>query len=450
MPVPFLSGAKQLTIELAEPVIILRGQSDDTVTHVLQGEVNIVLTKPINVSTVVIQFSGKSYMLWPEGYGPRKSKVNYEKTVHEQNVILQSFLDTDGEGGILSPGLHRWPFEFLISNKLVETIEDEMCKVFYYVTATIHRVGIGAAKLRCRRDVLLLRTPDWSNSALTANSLPTTSIVSERRLLTCDVAICVEKSHISSGTHLPIHFSLTPNMKHVYIESISVVINEGKVYRIPEYQERRVESYDYKISLVSSNNATDPAFESDRRLSHLSLKDMRRALSVKNAHIPINGGFQHKLVFELPNCINLNHDTTFTQISIRHHLKINIELSSPATDANGTLLLDESVRSHVRLEAPITILDCRLKEDYAVLPTYEEAILQDSIIDDTDLTVDKQCGFFLCPCYIEFKKRTEGSRKEWSKVRNDLQALASTTSLLLPSAINLSLPPSYDSIDMKR
>jgi hypothetical protein len=68
MPVvAFFTGAKQLSIDLAEPVVILRGSPDDTVTHVLQGEVNVVLTRPILASKVVIKFIGKSHMLWPEG-----------------------------------------------------------------------------------------------------------------------------------------------------------------------------------------------------------------------------------------------------------------------------------------------------------------------------------------------------------------------------------------------
>jgi hypothetical protein len=65
--VPFFSGAKQLTIDLAESVVILRGSSDDKITHVLQGEVNIVLTRPMLISRVSIKFVGKSYSLWPEG-----------------------------------------------------------------------------------------------------------------------------------------------------------------------------------------------------------------------------------------------------------------------------------------------------------------------------------------------------------------------------------------------
>lgn len=64
---PFFTGAKQLSIDLAEPVVYLRGSSGDRTTHVLQGEVSIVLTKPMVATQIIIKFVGKSYILWPEG-----------------------------------------------------------------------------------------------------------------------------------------------------------------------------------------------------------------------------------------------------------------------------------------------------------------------------------------------------------------------------------------------
>lgn len=75
--VPFFTGAKQLTIDLAEPVIYLRGTAHDRSTQVLQGEVSVVLTKPTLASQVVIRFVGKSYMLWPEGKIEDNIKTRY-------------------------------------------------------------------------------------------------------------------------------------------------------------------------------------------------------------------------------------------------------------------------------------------------------------------------------------------------------------------------------------
>ncbi|CAO3633984.1 unnamed protein product [Mucor hiemalis] len=444
MPVvAFFTGAKQLSIDLAEPVVILRGSSNDTVTQVLQGEVNVVLTRPIMASKVQIKFVGKSHMLWPEGIGARGTKLYHEKTLHEQNIILQSFPENSKGEGVLAPGLHRWSFQFLLSNQLIETIEDEMAKVFYYVQASIHRVGMGTSNLRARKDILLLRTPHWSDSALTANSLPSNSIISERKMEVCDATICIEKAHVSSGTQFPISISLSPNIKHVFIESISVILTEKRAYRLPEFQARRVELHDFKVSLSDVTSLVDPAL-THGLVPQLSLKEMRRALGVKNAHIPLDEGpFQHRLLFLLPNCVHLNHTSTFSEIDIRHCLKIHIELSTPATDEVG--------RTHIRLETPITILDCRLKEDYNTLPTYEEALVNDPVIDEHPDT-KKPAGFFMCPCYLDYKKKRHCSRKEWVKIRGEQHNYSAPPSPTLEEHPSdpLSLPPpSYDSIEAK-
>lgn len=357
-------------------------------------------------------------------------------------------MDSPKNEGVLSPGIHRWPFQFLLSNQLIETIEDEMAKVFYYVQATIHRVGMGVPKLRARRDILLLRTPNWSDSALTANSLPTTSITSERRLNVCDATICIEKSNVSSGTQFPIALSLSPNIKHVFIESISVVLTEKRVYRLPEFQARRVELHGFKVTLSSVTSLVDPALTSTHGLvPQLSLKEIRRALGVKNAHIPLDmGPFQHRLNFTLPNCVHLNHTSTFSEIDISHCLKIHIELTSPTNDTDFT-------RTHIRLETPITILDCRLKEDYNALPTYEEAVLLDPIIDEKDhQDSNSPTGFFACPCYLEYKKKRNCSRKDWMKIQDEVHQNTSRP----PSPTEeqsfedlATPPPSYASIGAK-
>lgn len=70
--VPFILGGKQLSIELAEPIVYLRGTPDNPTTHVLRGEVVLVLSKPMTASSVTVKLVGKSHMLWPEGNPDRK------------------------------------------------------------------------------------------------------------------------------------------------------------------------------------------------------------------------------------------------------------------------------------------------------------------------------------------------------------------------------------------
>ncbi|KAI8092977.1 uncharacterized protein BX664DRAFT_313075 [Halteromyces radiatus] len=496
MPVPFFSGTK-LSINLAEDTVLLRGMAQDDGTFVLRGEVELVVTKPVNVSSVVIKLIGKSFTLWMEGIGSgRATRYSYEKKIHEQDLVLQTWLPTtppplisksssgssfkstlannikggssstslkitnddnnndnnnSNISGILSPGLHRWPFEFFLSNKLVETIEDETGKVFYYLTATVHRSSGMKSKIKCRRNILVLRTPH-ADAILTANSLPTTSIISDRRYPACDATICVEKSMASSGTQFPIDLTLVPNMKNVFLESISVLICERRVYRLPEFDARRGEMYDFKMPLLSITNLSDrttwalPSTDdhddddnndenrTNQQETTLDQK-VRSALFTKNAHVPLNGDpFQFRFIFNMPNCIDLNHSSTFSEIDIRHFLKLSIDIRSP----EGPLT--------IRLDTNITVLDCRLKEDYAALPTYEAALSDVTVDmeDDPSTISGNRSGFFICPCYLSYKKKRQvSSKKEWIMMRHNNRFIGDGQHY---PTNNGTAPPSYDTI----
>lgn len=344
---------------------------------------------------------------------------NHEKVIHEQNIVLESWTDNPKQEGTLTPGLHRWPFHFILSNDLVETIECVKAKVSYYVSATIHKAGtIGMTKLRSRKDVLLLRTPDWSDNALVNNALPSNFIVSERKLDICDASICVEKAIASSGTQFPIVFKLSANQKNVFIESISVNLEEKRVFRLPEFKARRVDHFNFKVPLEGAECLNDPSLaETNGFVAQLKAKDIRRLLCVKNAHVPLDGGpFLYRILFTLPTCDWLNHSSTYSEIDITHTLKIHIQLSSPRRDITD-----------IHLESPLTILDCRLKEDFTALPTYKEALLADDGIDENDLVNKKPQDFFVCRSYLAFKKNAKCNRKQ--KFCTEENA-----------------PPSYDSI----
>ncbi|KAG1041126.1 hypothetical protein G6F55_004612 [Rhizopus delemar] len=433
MPIAMpLFGNKQLSIILAEPVVLLRGPPTEPTTHVLRGEVELVLSKPMTTSQVNLKLIGKSNMFWPEGLGPRGSKVYHEKTILEQNIILET-------EGTLLPGLNRWPFEFLIPNSLVETIEDEMAQVSYYVSATVQRPGMSVPNLRCRHNILLLRTLAPSADALTSHALPTTSIIAERRSEVCDATFYIEKSTVSSGTQFPISIVLSTQMKHVCLESLDIVLTERRVYQVPEYGARKAELHDFKLQLVSVTDMADREQLRQAMLpsSDLDLLQIKRAITGKNAHIPLGSTpFQYKFIFTLPNCLTMNHTTYSKEMNFLHHLKIDLELSTA----------DSVQKKQIHLETPITILDCRLKEDFVTLPTYQEALSHTTVDeeDEEDL-IKKRAGFFICPCYMEYKKKSvRFTKKGWDVL---LHSSASSSDTSCPSSRNASqeslllLPP---------
>ncbi|PHZ15576.1 uncharacterized protein RHIMIDRAFT_223885 [Rhizopus microsporus ATCC 52813] len=457
--VPFLSGSKQLSIVLAEPVVLLRGPPTEPTTHVLRGEVELLLSKPMTATHVTIKLVGKSNILWPEGLGPRGNKVYHEKTILEQNIILDSRPAEDQQ--TLPAGLNRWPFEFLIPNSIVETIEDEMAQVYYYICATVERPGFGTPNLRCRRNVLLLRTLAPSNDALTSHALPTTSIVAERRTEACDATFYIEKSIVSSGTQFPISIVLLTQMKHVQLESIDIVLTERRVYQVPEYGARKAELHDFKLQLVSVTDMTDSEQLQQTMTPSLDIptQQIRRALSGKNAHIPLGSTpFQYKFIFTLPNCLTLNHTTYFKEMNFLHHLKIDLEFSVPSTasSSSSSTKSPELERTHIHLETPITILDCRLKEDFVTLPTYQEA-LTDAPVSEHENEEDllkKRAGFFICPCYVEYKKKsTTFTGKEWDVILHNSgtssceSSYPNSRNVSQESLILLPPPPPYNQLE---
>ncbi|CAO3634408.1 unnamed protein product [Cunninghamella echinulata] len=402
-------------------------------------------------SSVVVKFTGKAHMLWPDGFGPKSNKYYHEKIIHEQNIILQTYPE-DGDRMIPS-GLHRWPFEFILPNQLVETIEDELAKVYYYVSSTVHRIGMGTMNLKCRRNILLLRALTWSDQALTTHALTNPSIIVEKKLPHCDTTIFIEKSMASSGTLFPISFMLSAHHKNLYLESVSVILQEKRIYRLPEFDARRAEMHDYKLNVhhiqplthfhsddEDDDDEDEMMFLPDMDLnddgnhysSHdtMDLSHLRKTVFTKNAHLPLTATpFQYQFVFQLPNCIHLNHSTTFHEMRFIHYLKMTIEYSFPEQLLNDftpqqlktltTIKPDDQrkgfVRTSIHLDIPLTILDCRLKEDYATLPTYEAAS-HDPMLDDDTLNNNNNNdaaggNFFKCPCYLQFKKQCKKSSR---------------------------------------
>jgi hypothetical protein len=173
--------------------------------------------------------------------------------------------------------------------------------------------------------------------------------------------------------------------------------------------------------------------------SDLDLLQIKRAITGKNAHIPLGSTpFQYKFIFTLPNCLTMNHTTYSKEMNFLHHLKIDLELSTA----------DSVEKKQIHLETPITILDCRLKEDFVTLPTYQEALSHTTVDEeDQEDLIKKRAGFFICPCYMEYKKKSvQFTKKGWDVLLHS-SGSASSSDTSCPNSRNASqeslllLPP---------
>ncbi|CDS11005.1 hypothetical protein LRAMOSA03269 [Lichtheimia ramosa] len=407
--VPFLSGSsKQLSIDIEQPIVYLRGPPSHATNNELTGSIVLNLSKPLSASLVDVKFVGKAQSQWPEGIGPRGTKLYHEKVIWEQQAILWQ-PDVDDKG-MIPAGEHRWPFQFTLSNSMVETIEDDMAQVSYYLSATVRRPG-SLVNWKRRRDMLVLRTLSSDDRMIRM----------ERETDWCTATIALEQSAVVAGAHFPLTFMFVPKQKGVALECISMVVQEHKAYRLAEYHAARSENMKFKINLDSASSATDPEMED------ASFAQLRRALNAKNAHIPLTvEPFQYRLVLQMPDCKSLTHSTYFPEIEIRHILHIHMEFSMPNC----------SERSVIDFRTPITIMDCRLKDEFG-LPAYEECAPSASDLDRGEgrlkaLSNSLAMGFFVCPCYTEYRKTVMGNREDFLLLRQ--QIISEHTAL----------PPPYD------
>ncbi|ORX47158.1 hypothetical protein DM01DRAFT_1339179 [Hesseltinella vesiculosa] len=377
----------------------------------------------------------------------RMTRYSYEKKIHDQHITLvHEPVHQDGKPTktTFAPGLHKFPFEFVIPNSVTETIEDETGKVFYTLTAALHRASGLTNKIKARRNVLVLRTP--SDMDLTNNGFASASIVTERHTEACDAVLMLEKTTASSGTAFPIDVNLHARTKHVYLESMSALLSERRIYRLPEFNTQRGDMFSYRLPLHTITNQASPEADADLDRS------VRRAVFTKNAHVPLTGEpFHYRFEFHLPNCLDLSHSSTFPEIDIQHFFKLTLTFSTPG----GPM--------QMHLETNVTVLDCRLKQDYTILPTYEAALATTSTEYDAGECEDPS-HFFVCPCYLAYKKNRMLTKKEWVRMRHHSRLAgqpfddygspctsASASPLPSPSTstgltVPPSPPPSYDAI----
>ncbi|KAI8384407.1 uncharacterized protein BYT42DRAFT_562451 [Radiomyces spectabilis] len=442
--VPFF-GSNPLSIVLAEPVVMINDCPDDTIAHTLHGILEYVLTKPTTVTQISIKLVGKLRMMWPDGLGRGGSRTLHDKVLHEQKHVLQSW----PEGQLLEPGLHRWTFDFFIPSEIIETIEDNYTQVYYYLSAAVRRVTTFQPNLRSRQNLLILRTHSLAGQALMRPMLIDTSTSVQRTIDECDVTACLEKPATSSGTQIPITVHIQPHGKELFLEAISVIVTERRTYRFLGDQMQRTDENNFKLTLISGTNMADPAFG----IQDVPETQLRKLLTAKNAHVAMNAPFQYRLILALPCCPHLNHSTQCPFISITHHLHIEIDVShctiptsSPSLTPSSSFSFLPSTaspaspvesRKVLHMELPLTVLDCRLKEDANFLPTYAEALTMSN--SDVMGSPESAAGIFRCPCYLDYCKNRRNAN-QWPDINPENFRNRS----LHTNRISLNEPPPYD------
>ncbi|KAI9317296.1 hypothetical protein BX666DRAFT_1858012 [Dichotomocladium elegans] len=409
---PFLMGNRQLKIELEEPVVYLRGTSTSPRSHLLRGIVVLTLSKPMPVASVDIKFVCKSRTNWPEGIGPHKTKVLHDNVILELQKTLHKVDAT--ATNLIPAGTHKWLFDFVLPYSMVETVQDDTASVYHYLSATVRRPGPSAVNLKRRREILVLRVIQAEGDD--ENSI--SSLGFTKQFPCADVTIRLDKAIVVAGTHVLLDITMTPHSKGIWLECISIVFQEYKTYCLPDYNAKRSEVMNAKVSLASATSSTDP------NLQDVTLSQLHHAVNAKNAHIPLRTNpFAYQLILKIPTCHLIHHSTTWPELRFRHRIQIRIELAVP----------DNMDRIIAMFKIPMTVLDCRLKDDDFGLPAYQDAVMDAHASSSSSPAAIASAGHAksCCPCYVNFQKQLRSNRKKWIMLSQPQQTM-------------LAPPPAYE------
>ncbi|KAI9256644.1 hypothetical protein BDA99DRAFT_441864 [Phascolomyces articulosus] len=380
-----------LSFDPIKPVI-LRGGPEEDAKSVFSGNVVLSLPKSTRITTVTVTLKCLATTYWPEGIGIRGTRLTSEKILSEESVV--------------------------------ESIEDMYGRVRHTVEAKVTRPGIQLLNSwTVTKNVLILRTY-MSNSLLTNNSVQDLSRTLEKRIAAADIQVVIEQAAFSPGEAFSIRTVVQPQRKHVRIESMDLVVSE--LYRYLEIEMRAQrnghEKFPFEFRASTSLEMPDDTTDSIQSLfdKHNGTKSIK-----------LDGTFAHRLTFATPTCHqNIHHTTThYKEIQFRHYLTVSMTISSPddggtttppllessssstlssasssplstpsAHTADMPMMLDaatagigaagwHNVLSRFRVsrnksreknrvydtivfEVPISVFDCRLKEDFGRLPSY--------------------------------------------------------------------------------
>ncbi|ORX56968.1 hypothetical protein DM01DRAFT_1382359 [Hesseltinella vesiculosa] len=478
-----LLSSERLSFDPLKP-IILSGPSTEEGSVVFSGNVILSLGKPTKVALITVQLKSIATTYWPEGIGSRGTRLSHDKSIDEQSVTVFDAKCEKKGYATFPAGIHRFVFTFVIPNSTVETIEDMYGRVKHTVEARVTSPGISLLNSwHITKPVLVLRTY-LSNGMLTNHSIQDLSRTFEKHLPALDLQLMVEQAAFSSGELFHVRLIVQPQIKQLQLEHMELSLTETRRYSVPEMHALRTDCARFALPFLSAQ-LLQPQHDDDDAASLLSSAQSATSVSphaawaaVFNKHgppMPIHHTLADRLTFTTPTCVrNCHHSTTFKDILIRHHLAIHLSFSypdanslhstpssspsasttttphqtpppspGPASEPQGTWIskLRKTPRPEsagrkketIKLELPIDVYDCRLKEDFGRLPSYceiphaspdpcltsssgKQAPLVASSSEPSHLQPDTfaagkpndvEAYVFLCPCYFAFRRQVE-------------------------------------------
>ncbi|RGB32177.1 hypothetical protein C1646_707306 [Rhizophagus diaphanus] len=410
------TSRNKLYIKLVEPTIILHGSPEDSLGCFLRGELILNLTKPTKIKKIELTFLGKIRLFIPRADGEIASSNNYEErevishTWTFLNNLSSSNIDNDSDSNsnrsinsnnsnkslvsrlfhslsskksdssrytILKKGIHTYPFELFLPGALPESINTNVGRITYKLSAKVLKSGV-FTKIKKSQRVYILRTilDEWNQGKVVSNEWKNV----------CKYEVSFLKKAFPIGDCINIEMKLTPKDKDKYdLQYVHIDLVEKASYNLttrpkPNVQESTIcgiKLHDFIEEWTdkdSNNNYSSHIFKFDKNHSHQQQNDneINRDESLNSKELC----YHETISFRLPNSSFSIHPTyTSEPITISHDLKF---LFCLRTFTNNNRLKYKKFT----LIVPITIIASKCKDN--ILPLYYESENDnDSIISTT-------------------------------------------------------------------
>lgn len=179
---------------------------------------------------------------------------------------------------------------------------------------------------------MILRTY-MSNSLLINNSLNNLSRTFEKHMVYGDIEVLIEAAAFSSGELFYIRMIIEPQLKHTRLEHMEVNVTETRKYCVPEMKAWRNDETTFSMPFAGSVRLAEFG-EVD-----ITTDQLKPVFDKEKNGIELVHDFAHRLAFYTPTCQqNIRHTTYLKEISIRHHIEINLTLSYQDVEGNRQCL----------------------------------------------------------------------------------------------------------------
>ncbi|CAB4381453.1 unnamed protein product [Rhizophagus irregularis] len=360
-----------IQINLFDPVVIIRGNVNESVGSLLRGEIILTLNKPMKIGSIELKFIGRTKIVRPNGAFGTIDK--YKEEIISQNINLLShstsnttITSTSSSSSTFpikifskplfsspsvkeryytfSSGTHKLSFEIHLPGSLPGSVKSDSGSVKYKLKFKIDYITTLYLKtLSSTREVEIIRMlTDYINYSGIEISRSYDKII--------DYQLSIPKKSYTLDDIIPINIKIIPLIKQFRLHSIECFLLQKITYMKDDDHTETIKNSNYN-NIIRFNEHYDKIYETNMN-------------------------------FELNKCrdIIIHHSVDTPLIRIKHELRFCLLVSITKSDYG--------IKSKLYFNIGINLLSRLVRNDDVLLPNYDDVS-------------------FYCPCHPEYQRIAE-------------------------------------------